>query len=348
MNTWTLAKAELVHLLRETGLQPGPGSPLAGLELGSHSTILGAIERKPEVLRALGLLAKPEAVVGAMTFLPPEEPEYSWFYGASGSPGFAFYSVDEEGGHEIVWPVDRPLLLRSLGEPLFLEGPSERHEISISFDKAGFEALAVLADLAQEMGLLSLLGRKGPPGMTFERQDFLACARRSDEGEDWRWMVPRARLISPIDLDYGEEELAQGLRSLEAGRLIASEDGNYRLTPALGLLCAQLGATVGMTALSTRGRKGGTSGNGPQDWTVGHLAAVRTGPTLWLLEFQDITAAGFNIRFVGAGPNEIYGRLKAGLAAAPAAAAAAGFCRQCGSPLRAGVAFCPSCGSPSR
>jgi len=344
MNTWTLGKADLVHLLREAGLRPGSGSPLAGLELGSHSTILAAVEGKPDVVRALSLLARPEVIAGTMTYLPPEGPEYSWFYGADGSPGFAFHAANEEGGHEIVWPVDKPLLLRSLGAPLFLEGPSEREEVAIAFDKAGFEALAVLTDLAQEMGLLSLLGRKGPPGMTFEEGDFLDCAERSDAAEDLRWMVPRARLVSPIDLDYGEDELARGLRSLEAGRLILREDGRYRFAPALGFVCAQLGATSGMCALSTRHGKQETSREGPADWTIAHLAALRAEAGLWLLEFQGISAAGFNIRLMSTGPDEVYSRLKAGLEFSSGAS----FCRQCGSPLRAGVSFCPSCGSPSR
>ncbi len=339
MNRWTLSNTELVHLLREAKLRPGPGSPLGDLGSVPHSGLVAPIERQADALRAMAVLAGPEAILGAMTFVPPEDPDYSWFYGASSEPGLAYRELSAEGATDIVWPVDAPWLVRSLRAPLDLERGSDGEEISMVFDKAGFETLAVLANLAQEISLLALLKRQGFSGMSFEAGDLLECAKRSGPSDDLRWPAPRFRLVSPIDLSFAESDLLQGLRSLEAGGLVLRRDGTYALSRSLGFACAQLGATTGMSALSVRRKM-----KSPAGWTVAHVAAIRAGAGLWLLEFSRISMAGFEVRMKSAGANEIYGRLKADLGYAPVPR----FCRSCGGPLRTGAAFCTQCGGESR
>jgi hypothetical protein len=340
MNRWTLRGAELVHLMREMGIRPGPGSPLGDITALPHSGILAPVERQADLSRALGVLAEPKVIFGAMTFVTSEEPAYSWYYGDGLGAGLAYHGTAEEGGSEIVWPVDAPQLLRSLGAALGLEGGSSGDEISLAFDKDGFEALAVAADLAQEMSLIALLNRKGFSGMAFGESEFLECARRSGGSDDLRWTAPRFRLIAPVDLSYGEGGLRRGLRSLEAGGLIRRANGLFEVSPPMGFACAQLSATSGMTALSVRRGGRGPAAGTPGGWMIGHFAALRAGAGLWLLDFSGISPEGFEVRMTNAGPDEVYGRLKAevGYASRP------GFCRRCGGPLREGAAFCPQCG----
>ena len=355
MYRWTLSGAELVHLMREKGVRPGPGSPLGDIAALPHSGILAPVERQSDLSRALGVLAEPKVILGAMTYAPPEEPDYAWYYGAGQGTGWAFHRGSEDGGSEIVWPVDAPQLIRSLGVPLALEGGSSGDEISMVFDKDGFEALAVAADLAQEMSLIALLNRKGFSGMAFGESEFTECAQRSGGSDDLRWTAPRFRLVSPIDLSYDEGGLRRGLRSLEAGGLVRRVNGQFELSPPMGFACAQLGAMSGMTALSVRrsergpsaGGKGGAGG--PGGWTVGHIAALRAGTGLWLLEFSRISVDGFEVRMTSARSDEVYGQLKTGLGwGEQAAPPPPRFCRQCGGPLREGAAFCPQCGGATK
>jgi len=345
MNRWTLRSAELVHLMRDKGIRPGPGSPLGDITALPHSAILAPVERQADLSRALGVLAEPKVIFGAMTLVMPEEPAYAWYYGDGLGAGLAYHGTAAEGGTEIVWPVDAPQLLRSLGAPLGLEGGLSGDEISMVFDKDGFEALAVAADLAQEMSLLALLKRKSFAGMAFDEGEFLECARRSGGSDDLRWTAPRFRLIAPVDLSYDEGGLRRGLRSLEAGGLVERMNGEYELSAPMGLVCAQLGTTTGMTALSVRRRgKGAAAGGGLSGWAIGHFAALRAGAGLWLLDFSGISPEGFEVRMTSVGPDKIYGRLKAELGSAPRP----GFCRQCGGPLREGAAFCPQCGGATK
>jgi len=342
MNRWTLTGAEIGYLMREKGFWPGPGSPLGDVTALAHSAMLTPVERPADLSRALSVLAGPAVVFGTMTFVPPEEPVYAWYYGDGRGTESALHGANEDGGREIVWPVDAARILRSLGAPLGLEGGSSADGTSMVFDKDGFEALAVAADLAQEMSLLALLSRKGFSGLAFGESEFLECAKRSGGSDDLRWTAPRFRLVSPVDLSYDENGLRRGLRSLEAGGLVRRVNGQFELSPSLGSVCAQLGATSGMTALSVRRREGGmAAGGGPTSgWAVSHIAAVRAGAGLWLFEFSRISPAGFEARLTGAGPDKIFGRLKAEVGHAPRP----GFCRQCGGPLREGAAFCPQCG----
>lgn len=340
MNRWKLSGAELVHLLREKGIRPGPGSPLGDVKALPHAAILKPIERQPDLSWALGVLAEPATIFGTMTFAPPEEPAYEWYFGDARGPGLAFHGATEDGGCEIIWPVDAPWLLRSLGAPLALEGGSSGDETSMVFDKDGFEALAVAADLAQEMSLRALLDRQAFSGMSFGESEFLECARRSGGSDDLRWTAPRFRLVSPVDLSYDEGGLRRGLRSLEAGGLVQRENGLFELSPPMGFACAQLGATGGMTALSVQRKESGTAAGGPSGWTVSHIAAMRAGAGLWLFEFSRLSSGGFEVRLTSSGPDKVYGRLKAALGYA----SGPGFCGQCGGPLRKGAAFCPQCG----
>jgi hypothetical protein len=339
MNRWTLSNTEVVHLLREAKIRPGAGSPLGDLGSVPHAGFVAPIERQADALRAMTVLAGPETILGAMTFAPPEDPDYSWFYGAGSEPGLAYRGLSAEGAIEIVWPVDAPWLVRSLSTPLDLERGSDGEEISMVFDRSGFEALAVLADLAQEKSLLALLKRQGFSGMSFEAGDILECARRSGPSDDLRWTAPRFRLVSPIGLSFAEDDLVKGLRSLEAGGLVLRGDGAYTLSLPLGFACAQLSVTTGMSALSVR-RKA----KGPAGWTIAHVAAIRAGGGLWVLEFSHISATEFEVRMKSAGASEIYGRLKADLGYVPGPR----FCRSCGGPLRTGAAFCPGCGGELR
>ncbi len=349
MNRWTLKSAELVHWLREGGIRPIPGSPLGDVEALPHSVMLTPVERPADLSRALGVLAEPEVICGVMTFAPPDEPAYAWYYGDGREAGLAYHGTTADGGREIVWPVDAPWLLRSAGAPLGLAAGASGDGTSLVFDKDGFEALAVAADLTQEMSLRALLKRQGFSGTAFGESEFMECARRSAGSDDLRWTAPRFRLVAPVDLSFGEAGLRRGLRSLEAGDLVRRTGGAYELSASMGFVCAQMAATSGLTALSVRRKGEGAAAGGPGGWTVGHVAAARAGAALWLFEFSRMSADGFEVRMTSAGPDVIYGRLKAGLGWGEAAPPArpqdrARFCRQCGGTLRPGAAFCPRCG----
>ena len=360
MKTWNLKETDLFHLLRESNLEPGAGSPLGGLKPSARSAKLAPVEDKPGLVEALSRLTKPEVVLGTVIFSPPEEPEFSWFYGSSKDGNYAFHGPAEDGGHEISWPVDGFLLLRSLQAPLAMEKLAEKEEISLVLDRSGFESLAVLADLVQEKNLLALLRREMPQEATFEEIELLECCDRSRNSQDLRWMVPRALLISPIGLRFSDEALRQGLESLLAGDLLTRRDGVFALTPTLGLACSRLAATSGMSALSTQRLQ-----------RLSHFAALRIADLgLWLVEFSDITADEFNVRITSVAQTDMYRRLKAGLrmpenqrsagpptppprevTSRPEAARKQepvkekqAHCPSCGSELRAEARFCAKCG----
>ncbi|MBN2199002.1 MAG: zinc ribbon domain-containing protein [Candidatus Aminicenantes bacterium] len=339
MNTWNLKETDIYYLLRDSNLEPIPGSPLSGLEPAARSAELTPVKDKPGLIQALYRLARPETVLGMATFSPPDEPAFSWFYGSAEDGNFAFHETSEDGGHEIGWPADGFLILRSLQAPLALEKFAEKEDISLALDRAGFETVAVLSDWLQEVNLLSLLRREAPREMTFRETELLECCDRTRDSQDYRWMVPRSRLISPIGLDFSDDDIRLGLESLLAGRLLIRRDGVLSLSTSLGLACSRLAAVSGMSALSTQ-RQG----------TLSHVVALRiAGIALYLAEFRDIAADDFAVKITSVSQTDIYQRFKAGVGLSdprkPAAPPEKKYlCPSCGNALRAGARFCAKCG----
>lgn len=366
MKTWNLKDTDLYHLLKDSRLEPLPGSPLGGLKPPAKSAKLAPVEDRAELVEALKRIARPDVIFGLVTFSLPEEPRFSWFYGSAKGADYAFHEPTGEGGHEVGWPVDAFLLLRSLQSPLAMEKLAEKEEVSLILDRSGFETLAAISDWLQEKNLLALLHRRYPREEILAEAELLETCGRSRNSEDWRWMMPRARLITPVALEFSDEAIRRGIDSLLAGELLVRRDGGFALTPALGLAGSRLAAVTGLSALSVRRFE-----------DLSHFAALRVADRgLWLAEFNDITADEFSVRMTSLSSAEMYHRLKAGLGMpveeSPAPAAAPGrsgppkkrhaeakpeaaaprepaqapafFCPSCGSELRAGAAFCSKCG----
>jgi len=364
MKTWNLKETDLFHLLKESNLEPGDGSPLGDLKPSARSAKLAPVEDRSGLLEALARLTRPEVILGLVTFSSPEEPGFSWFYGSAKDGNYAFHEPAEDGRHEISWPVDGFLLLRSLQAPLAMEKSTKKEDISLVLDRSGFETLAAIADWLQEKNLVALLNRRMPQAETFEEIELLECCDRSRNSQDLRWMVPRALLVSPISLRFSDDNLRQGLESLLAGDLLTRRNGLFALTPTLGLVCSRFAAASGVSALSTQ-RLQRRRQRENEEWDLTHFAAIRIADrSLWLVEFSDISADEFSVKITSVAQPDMYHHLKAGLGLpgnqgspeppAPArreptreheSAKEKEFrCPSCGSELRPDARFCAKCG----
>jgi hypothetical protein len=343
MKSWTLSGSQIFALLEESKIQPGPGSPFRDTGPASKKTKSRTIENKEELIGALTQVARPAEILGMVVYVPPGEPDYTWFYSSEEDMNCVLYREAAGNEHFFVWPVDRYLLLKTLYTPLMSDGMGESENIAFVIDRNGLEALAAIVDHTLEMGLLALLNRKIPPEAEFETEELMVSCNRSLQSTDLRWMIPRTMLLSPIRLAFSEQNILDGLQSLVERDLVEQQDSLFSLSPALSLTCALLGQCSGISALSTRYKsetKKGRSGNG---WKLHHLAGIKGGlDRLWLLRFKDISSEEFDVEISCVNQKDMYEGLREGVFAPKQIK----YCSDCGAALKSKAEFCSKCGHP--
>jgi len=379
--------SEIAGILEAAQLKPTQGSPFKDLSAEvDESAREVAVQAGPGVLAAATRIAVPDRVIGMVTAAPPEPADFLWLYGGHSDLDLAYHQEDETGLHRIAWPVDGLALLDLAAAPLDLYGPVEHHAVSLSLGREEFSALVAITDFVQADALQGILRHDLPlpEPPTFRIEDLVALAERSTQTEDLRWMVTRAGLMSPIQLNFGEATLRHALGSLEENGLLQEAGGLFEVTPLLHQLCLLAGTCTGLSAVSTRNR-------GPETgaWSLEHFAISRGPGSLLLFEFADVAATDFLVSIDDITPALAFEWLQGGLlfedtpeAGMDEPAQEAGlderspgpepvmepalpnapmgtttappsqgqgqqwFCPSCGTVLRVGLGFCTSCGAP--
>jgi hypothetical protein len=308
MNRWTLTTSDIAQLIRNAKIEPWLGSPFRRLEIPPQSSAASTTQTTPEMLEAVSKIARPEVVLGLVNY-PPEEPEFSWFYGISKDQEFTQYQEKDVDGYEITWPIKVQGLFDTIESCLALDQPAVTQEISLHLDRNGFETLAAIVDIIQEDALVAFLNRMPSPPSRFDAVSLMECCYRTLGQTDLRWMVYRVKFISPIDLTPSLEDIGEGLESLREKGLLLQNGYHYSPTKRFGLICSLFGACNGFCSLSTRRRVP----LGQNVWDQQHMAALRGINSLWLLEFTDITSADFTVRVSDVTPGLLGDRLRTGL-----------------------------------
>lgn len=310
MSKWAFTSAEIGHLLRNANIEPWLGSPLRRLNFPTQSSAASTTQTTPEMLEAVSRIARPEIVLGLVNS-PPEEPEFSWFYGPSGGQTFALYQERDVDGYHITWPINGQDLFETIESSLALDQTSVNQGISFFLDRNGFETLVAIIDIIQEDALVAFLNRMPSPPSRFDAVNLMECCYRTLQQTDLRWMVYRVKFISPIDFVPSLENISEGLESLREKGLLVQNGYQYSLTKRFGLICSQLSACNGFCGLSTRRRI--PLPTGESVWDQQHMAALRGINSLWLLEFTDITSTDFTARVSDVTSNLLRDRLCTGL-----------------------------------
>jgi len=283
---------EMAGILEASELEPSSGSPLRSLSAAEvdESAREVASQTGHAVKSAVQRIAVPERVVGLVTASPPEPPDFFWLYSGASDLDFAFHQEDETGMHRLAWPVDGLAMLDFSAAHLDLFGPVDHFGVSLALGREEFSVLVAIADFVQADALQGVLRHDPPLGEapTFQPDDLVGLASRADESGDLRWMVTRARLMSPIELDFGEETLAPALKSLADNGLLLEVEGLFEVTPLLHKICLLAGTCTGFSAVSTRSLDAETGA-----WSLDHFALARGPETLLLYEFEDVTANDF-------------------------------------------------------
>lgn len=310
MTKWTFTSAEVVKLLRDAHLEPWLGSPLRRLGHPTGSSAPSLTQTTPEMLEALSRIARPEVVFGLVNS-SPEEPEFSWFYGASGGQHFALYQEKDVDGYHVTWPINGQDLFETVESSLALDQPAVNQEISFLLDRNGFETMVAIIDIMQEDALVAFLNRMPSPVSRFDAVSLMECCYRTLHETDLRWMVYRVKFISPTDFIPSVENISEGLESLREKNLLVQNGYQYSPTKRFGLICSLLSACNGFCGLSTRRRVAQPIGE--SIWDQQHIAAFRGMNSLWLLEFTDITSADFAVKVSDVTSSQMIDRLCAGL-----------------------------------
>jgi len=385
-----LTDAEMARLLVDQGLSPKGGSPLANLAMDPGDMGPELSEAVPSgIRRAAGRVARPERVVAMVLGAPPDPPEHLWFYGEKGDLDYAFYSAEGTGRHHLAWPVDGVTMLDLATAPLALNGGTEPTALSMAVGPEEFSTLCVISDFLRQETLRRLMTPVPPPESlpSFHPEDLATAAARAGAFSDLGWMVPRAEILSPVPLDFGEETLAAGVASLRESGLLIPEGDRNEMSILLHRLCHQLGLCDGFSAVSNWRQDPETQG-----WGLEHFALSRGPGTLLLLEFQEVTESGFLVALDDVTPELAFhwlqgalpipevgpwaeleelpevkdgdsagptgGDMAAGIHSGrrPATTGPGGptgahpptFCNVCGKPLDPGKRFCTACGSPAK
>ncbi len=310
MTKWTFTSAEILKLLRDAHLEPWLGSPLRRLGHPTQDSATSLTKTNPEMLEALSRIARPEVVLGLINY-PPEEPEFSWFYGASGGQRFALYQEEDVDGYHVTWPINGQDLFEAVQSSLVLDQRAVNQEISFLLDRNGFETMAAIIDIIQEDALVALLNRMPTPVSRFDAVSLMECCYRTLHQTDLRWMVYRVKFISPTDFVPSLQNISAGLESLREKNLLVQNGHQYSPTKRLGLICSLMSACNGFCGLSTRRRVAQPVGESV--WDQQHIVALRGMDSLWLLEFTDITSEDFAVKVSDVTSSQMRDRLHAGL-----------------------------------
>jgi hypothetical protein len=310
MNRWTLTTSDIAQLIRNAKIEPWLGSPLRRLEISPPSAAASLTQTTPEMLEAVSRIARPEVVLGLVNY-PPEEPEFSWFYGPSGGQNFALYQERDVDGYDIIWPINGQDLFETVDSSLALGQPAVNQGISFFLDRNGFETMVAIIDIIQEDALVAFLNRMPPQVSRFNAVSLIECCYRTLQQTDLRWMVYRIKFISPTDFVPSLENIGEGLETLREKGLLMQNGYQYSPTKRFGLICSQLSACHGFCGLSTRRRT--TRPIGESAWDHQHMAALRGINSLWLLEFTDIISTDFSVRVSDVTPGLLRDRLYTGL-----------------------------------
>lgn len=360
--------SEMAAILEAARLEPVRGSPFKGLEAEVDESAREAARQVSQgACAAASRIAAPDRVIGMVTAVPPEPADFLWLYGNRSDLDFAYHQEDEAGLHRLAWPVDALALIDLAAAPLDLYEPDEHYAVSLSLGREELCALAAITDCVQADALQGMLGHDLPLAEppTFSLEDMVVLAARSTRSGDLRWMVPRARLMSPIQMDFEEATLRPALGSLEDGGLLLEAGGLFEVTPLLHQVCLLAGTCIGLTAISIRNRAPETGA-----WSLEHFAIARGSGSLLLFEFADVTATDFLVSIDDITATLAFEWLQRGLLfedtpeaemglppdpesiqepALPTAPtleqAQQSFCKRCGTALDAGKRFCTSCGA---
>src|SRR5512139_264097 len=129
MSKWAFTLAEMGQLLRTANIEPWLGSPLRRLSYPTQSSAASLMKTTPDMLEALSRIARPEVVLGLVN-CPPEEPEFSWFYGLSGGQHFTLYQERDVDGYHVTWPINGQDLFETMESSLTLDQPTVNQGIS--------------------------------------------------------------------------------------------------------------------------------------------------------------------------------------------------------------------------
>jgi len=371
MEHWILESKEIAFILAKEKIKPQPGSPFLRMERTDEDLKSPSVQNWPSLIESLTVIAKPESVLGLISY-PPEDPQFSWFYSNSSHKNLAQHKQKFDGTeHMIVWPLHPNHVRDDFLLPLNLAMPITSAGTVLNLDRDTLVSMAAIVDIMQENSLIAFLNRSDPPECSFLASDLLACFYRSLQGADLRWMAPRAKLMSPVNLAPVIEDIEKGLAALERKKLIHKEGDRYRLSTELAVVCARLSECSGFSSLSLRKKLSGSSTK--KRWHYQHIAAAMGLESLWLYEFSDITQDNFILELRDCSPTILQKNLqsllpvedKRSIPSPPPTKSlrpsegdqkrpakrkktdrkSLKYCSKCGTKLRPGASFCPGCGS---
>jgi hypothetical protein len=372
MGQWNLTSAEVAYVLAKEGIEPEPGSPFMRLNRSDEESKPPSARDWPSLLESISVIAKPGSVLGLVHY-PPDDPQYSLFYGNSSHENLALHKKKFDGTeHVIVWPLHPRDVYEDFLWPLDLAMPADPKGELLHLDRDSLVTLAAIVDILQEDSLIAFLNRSAVPKSSFNASELLACFYRSLQDGDFRWMAQRARLVSPVSLAPVSEDIERGLSSLERMKLIQREDDRFGLSTALAVIGARLSDCSGLAALSAK--KKPSKSSQAKMWNRRHIAAARGLNSLWFFEFSQISKEDYRLELSDMGPAELQKRLhsflyaedRKDLPSRPPVPSSPShppgidrevrgdsrqgeekilkFCSQCGGDLRAGASFCSQCG----
>jgi len=372
MEQWILKSADIAYVLDNENIEPQLGSPFVRLERPDKGLKPPSAQDWPSLVEALATIANPDLVLGLINY-PPEDPQFSWFYGNSSNDRLALHKQKFDGTeHRIVWPLHPQDVFDDFLSPLQPAMPASCENTALCLDKDTLATVAAIVDIMQEDSLIAFLNRSVPPESSFHASDLLACFYRSLQGADFRWMAWRVKLISPVNLAPSVEDIERGLAGLERKKLTPGIDGRYGLSTELAVLAARLSECSGFSALSIREKLARPTHN--REWDHQHIAAARGLDSLWLYEFSDIREDNFTLELKDTSPTILQQRLesirlseeqrvphsqplaeshpppssdmnqKPRVKSRKTKEMSHKFCSQCGAKLRPGASFCSGCG----
>ncbi|MCP4660855.1 MAG: zinc ribbon domain-containing protein [bacterium] len=348
---WTLGDDELAATTGRAQLTPWQGSPWQELVPSSRSSAPPPDD--PQLLAALDRIARPDTVLGVLR-QPPATAAVGWLYGRGGDDHFALHLRDAKQQHEILYPIGGQQVITTLLSRLDLEAGGSIYDFALSLDADGLAALAAVIDLQREQALRTAIERTAVDEVTFDPETLTGVVERSRRGEDFRWMIPRAQLFAPEELELSARHLAAGLEQLVDRKMLDNHHGRLRLTESFAWMCTLIGTPAGWSVLSVRRRR--ILDDGAHTWRRQQVAVIRGVDSLWLFDFNPIEKGGFRVHLGDVSPAMLIERLR-GMVASPAvetrptpedrAPVVTGEnCPHCDVTLRPrpGQQYCPECG----
>jgi hypothetical protein len=361
----TLTGAQLGLLLEGGGLTIGQLCPLrlepaAAASSGDLRALVdkglarddGSVE--PSWAPALAVLADPPLRLAAAV---GTRDGFQALYAYGTGETLAAYTPVADGLRRLAYPLEPRHVLAFLSEGLGLDLESPRLEVEADLTPTALAALAGMVDGLAERQIEARLARSPAPEGGLHLERIARNVRQADQGDDYRWLGPVIKLISPFAWEADDEAVRAGLEHLAGlGWVERTADGGWAFGSRFQGPAGHLEHHLAYGFLAVARREGGGLARS-------HLGLLRTLQSLWLLDCR----GGQNPKAVLSAPpapvamqalDDFLVSLGEGPAAVPedaasappAAASSQGksegpLCPQCGRAAGPDDRFCAGCGA---